>query len=81
MKTLIAIALMLLAGCAGTDEYRVNSLKPQPNRIACPTGSVVILEQRGGGRMKMRHSDERWSCVDEDEIELMRDHELYEDDI
>lgn len=73
MKSIITIAVLLtLAGCASSDPYRVNSFAPTPNRIACPTGSVVVVQKHGGGRLKSA-GGERWSCEDEDAFEFEQD--------
>jgi hypothetical protein len=68
MRYIMILTLLFLAGCATNDEYRENSLKPTPNRIACPTGTVVVVQKHGGGRLGSV-GGERWSCEDPDAID------------
>ena len=65
------ILLLVLAGCSSTGPMYSsgrNSLDPTPNKIACPAGSVVVVDKHGGGRMKSV-GGERWSCEDPDAID------------
>jgi len=60
MKMLMVLLLLVLTGCATSDEYRENAFKPKPNKIRCPDGQVAVVEKWV--------KNEQWQCVDEDAL-------------
>lgn len=73
--TLISL-LLLIVGCAQHYPRSIYA-DPDANPISCPTGSVVVVEKHGGGRMKSV-GGERWHCQDADSFDVPEEDQDYE---